>query len=1155
MAILVILVSSDSSEASIDTTVIPTETPIIAPTIPPSSDNTPASPDYSPASDTESDPYEDPSSGHIPPLPAVSPFLSSADDTTDSDTPDTPPSPTHAPGQPIPHGRPYRYHPNGSVHMMTTRKRVGPLPVQQLAVRHHVDHSSSDYFSLDDSARDSSSDSSSKASSDFHLDASSDSSSRHSLSDHSSPDLPSTSVGPSRKRRRSLMTYVPALPPVSGALSYVRAKLIPSPKRVRDSGYLADVEVGYRETSLRDDVIARVALRDRGIDARVVVEPVDRDEIETGVRGSIEVRVERITHLAMPEDIPKPAQEGAVEVTYETLRDLVQRFHDHIQAILVYRVQVRMEETKEMEMKRLEEMGMEETEEMEMKGIEKMGIMAGTMEDSALTWWNSHKRIIGVDAAYAMKRVGLMKLMIEVYCPRNEIQKMENKLWNLTVKGNDLTAYTQRKDCPKLRSQNHGNQTRNKTENKTRGNEVITKAYAIDGGGTNPDSNVVTGHPFNIDLMPVELGSFDIVISMDWLANYHALIVCDEKVIHIPYEDKVLIIRGENCEGESKLNIILCTKTHKYIQKGCQVYLAQVTSKKADDKSEEKRLEDVPIVREFPEVFPEDLPGLPPAQQVEFQIDLVHGAAPIARSPYRLAPAKMQELTTQLQEISDKGFIRPNSSPWEAPNRYPLPRIDDLFNRLQGSRVYSKIDLRSGHHQLRIREEDIPKTAFRTRYGHYEFQVMPFGLTNAQTVFIDLMNWVCKPYLDRFVIVFMDDILIYSKNRKEHEGHLKLILKLLNEEELYAKFSKCEFWLSKVQFLGHVIDSEGSAPILALPEGSEKFVVYCDASHKGLGAVLMQTEKVIAYTSRQLKENVVADALSRKERSKPLRVEALVMTIRLKLPKQILSAQSEARKEENFINEDLQGMINKLKPRADGTLCLNNRSWIPCFDDLRALIMHESHKSKYSIHPGSDKMYQYLKKLYWWPNMKAEVATYVSKCLTCTKVKIEYQKLSGLLVQPETPQWRWENITMDFVTKLPKTAVGRDTIWSYADVRRKPLEFQVGDKFMLKVSSWKGVIRFGKRGKLSPRNIGPFKILARVGTAAYRLELPEQLSRVHSTFHVSKLKKCMADEPLAIPLDEIQVVDKLNFIEEPVEIMDREVKRLKQSCISIVKVR
>ncbi|GKC02878.1 putative reverse transcriptase domain-containing protein [Tanacetum coccineum] len=244
-----------------------------------------------------------------------------------------------------------------------------------------------------------------------------------------------------------------------------------------------------------------------------------------------------------------------------------------------------------------------------------------------------------------------------------------------------------------------------------------------------------------------------------------------------------------------------------------------------------------------------------------------------------------------------------------------------------------------------------------TRYVHYEFQVMPFGLTNAPAVFMDLMNRVCKAYLDRFVIVFIDDILINSKSRKDHEGHLKLIMRLLKKEELYAKFSKCKFWLSKgekaeaaFQLLKQKLCS---APILALPEGSENFVVYYDASHKGLGVVLMQREKVIAYASCQLKllsdynyeiryhpgkANVVADALSRKEKSKPLRVRALVMTISLNLPKQILSAQPEARKEENFINEDLHGMINKLEPRVDETLCLNNQSWIPCFVDLRAMI-------------------------------------------------------------------------------------------------------------------------------------------------------------------------------------------------------------------------
>ncbi|GJT01303.1 putative reverse transcriptase domain-containing protein [Tanacetum coccineum] len=344
-------------------------------------------------------------------------------------------------------------------------------------------------------------------------------------------------------------------------------------------------------------------------------------------------------------------------------------------------------------------------------------------------------------------------------------------------------------------------------------------------------------HPFNIDLMPVEMGSFDVIIGMDWLAKYHAVIVCDEKLVRVPFGDKTLIFHGDGSNNghESRLNIISCTKAQKYLLEGCPIFLAQVTMKKAEDKSKEKRLEEVPIVQDFPEVFPEDLPGIPPTRQVEFQIDLIPGAAPVARAPYRLAPSEMKELSDQLKELSDKGFIRPSSSPWGAPvlfvkkkdgsfrmcidyrelnkltvkNRYPLPRIDDLFDQLQGSSIYSKIDLRSGYHQLRVREEDIPKTAFRTRYGHYEFQVMPFGLTNAPAVFMDLMNRVCKPYLDKFVIVFIDDILIYSKNKQEHAEHLKLILELLKKEQLYAKFSKCEFWIPKVQFLGHVIDSQG----------------------------------------------------------------------------------------------------------------------------------------------------------------------------------------------------------------------------------------------------------------------------------------------------------------------------------------------------------
>ncbi|GJX72211.1 putative reverse transcriptase domain-containing protein [Tanacetum coccineum] len=360
-------------------------------------------------------------------------------------------------------------------------------------------------------------------------------------------------------------------------------------------------------------------------------------------------------------------------------------------------------------------------------------------------------------------------------------------------------------------------------------------------------------------------------------------------------------------------------------------------------------------------------------------------------------------------------------------NRYPILRIDDLFDKLQGSRVYSKIGLRSGYHQIRVCDEEIPKTAFWTRYGNYEFQVMPFGLTNTPTLFIDLMNRVCKPYLDRFVIVFSDDILIYSKSRKEHKDTLRLGAVLMKREKVIA-YASCQLKVHEKNYTTQ--DLELGTVVFSLKTWRHylygtKCVVFTD--HKSLQHILDQKElnmrqrrwlELLSDYDYEIRyhpgnANVVADALSRKERNKPLRVRTLVMTIGLNLPKKILSAQSEARKEENFINEDLHGMINKLEPHADGTLCLNNQN----------------------------KMYQDLRRLYWWPNMKANFVTYVSKCLTCAKVKIEYQKPSGLLVQPEIPQWKWENIMIDFVTKLPKTATGQDTIWVIVDRLTKSAYF------------------------------------------------------------------------------------------------------------------
>ncbi|GJW19781.1 putative reverse transcriptase domain-containing protein [Tanacetum coccineum] len=459
-------------------------------------------------------------------------------------------------------------------------------------------------------------------------------------------------------------------------------------------------------------------------------------------------------------------------------------------------------------------------------------------------------------------------------------------------------------------------------------NDKLLEAF-IGGLPRSIEGNVTASKPQTLEEVINIAQSFDVVIGMDWLSKYHAKILYDEKVVHIPIDGETLIIR--------------------------------VMEKKAD----EKRLEDIPVVKEFPDVFPEDLPGIPPVRQVEFQIDLIPGAAPIARTPYRLAPSEMQELSNQLQELTDRGY-----------------------------------------HQLRVREEDIPKTAFRTRYGHYEFQVMPFGLTNAPAVFMDLMNRVCKPYLDKFVIMFIDDILIYSRNEEEHASHLRIILELLQKDKLYAKFSKCDFWIHIVQFLGHLIDNQG---------------LQLDISH---------------YT--HIRAAVVFSLLNNME----------TLSIRYKVYS-ILDHKS------------LQHILRQKE--------LNMRQNTPS------------------------------------PVCWAEVGD----------------------VQLTGPEIIHETIEK-IVQIRQRLQAARDRQRSYTNVRRKPLEFQVGDHVMLKVS---------------PRKV------------AYKLELPEDLNNVHNTFHFSNIKKCLSDESLIIPMKELQLNNKLNFVEEPVEIMDRKIKQLKQSRIPIVKVR
>nr|GEX54478.1 putative reverse transcriptase domain-containing protein [Tanacetum cinerariifolium] len=791
-------------------------------------------------------------------------------------------------------------------------------------------------------------------------------------------------------------------------------------------------------------------------------------------------------------------------------------------------------------------------------------------------------RTVGTDTAYAMTWKALMKLMTEVFqelvllCTKMVLEEEDQVEKFIGDANRSFVATTVSALLDVVSS-------------------TLDVSYVVElADERNTETDIILigcmlgllGHPFDIDLMPVKLGSFDVIIGMDWLSKYHAVIICDEKVV-------------------------------------------------------------------------------------------LHGASPIARSPYRLAPSEMQELSTQLQELSDKGFIRPSSSPWGAPVlfvkkkggsfqlcidyrklnkltvkfRYPLLKIDDLFDQLQGSSVYSKINLRSRYHQLRVREEDIPKTAFRTRYGHYEFQVMPFGLTSAPAIFMDLMNRVCKSYLDKFVIVFIDDILIYSKSKEEHEKNLKLILEFLKKEELYAKFLKCEFWLLKVQFLGlagyypRFIKgfSNIANPMMKLTQKSMKFewgekeeaafqvIAYASRQLKiheknytthdlELGAVVFALKmwkhylygtKCTVFTDQKSlqhildqkelnmrqrrwlellsdydceiryhpgKVNVVADALSQKERVKLLRVRALLMTIGLNLPVQNLNAQAKARKEENYISEELCRMIKKLEARSDEILCLKNRSWIPCLGDLRTLIMHKSHKSKYYIHPRSDKMYHDLKKLYWWPNIKVEITTYASKCLTYANVKAKYQKPSdvdwsrhdlGIVdrltksahFRPMKENDSMEKLTTQYLKEVVSRYVSLRTtiaiIRLYGRKCRSPICWgEVGDSQLTaseivhetteKIIQIKSLIQAARDHQKSYAYVRRKPPKFQVGD--------KQLSRVHSTFHISNLKKCLSDKTQVIPLDEIQIDDKLHFIEEPINIIDREVKRLKQSRIPIVKV-
>ncbi|KAH0784270.1 hypothetical protein KY290_003868 [Solanum tuberosum] len=769
------------------------------------------------------------------------------------------------------------------------------------------------------------------------------------------------------------------------------------------------------------------------------------------------------------------------------------------------------------------------------------------------------------------------------------------------------------------------------------------------------------------DLVELDMVGFDVILGMDWLHACYASVDCRTRVVKFQFPNES-VLEWKSSSVVPKDRFILYLKAMKLVSKRCVYHLVRVN----DSSVEIPHIQSIPIVKEFPEVFPDDFPGVPPEREIDFGIDLLPDTRPISILPYRKAPEELKELKEQLKDLLDKGFIRPSVSRWGAP----------------------KINLRSGYHQLRVRECNIPKTAFKTRYGPYEFMVMSFGLTNAPSAFMDLMNRVLKIYLDMFVIVFIDDILIYLRNEEDHASHLRIVLQTLKDKDLYAKFSKLQNWPRPTSptdirsFLGlagyyrrQLKVHKKNYPTHDLELADVVFTlkiwrhylygVHVDVftDHKSLQYVFTQKELNLRqrrwlellkdYDMSILydlgKANVVVDALSRlsmgstahvEEEKRELAKDVHRLTrlgvrlmdsteggvVLLNGAESSLVSEVNEKQDQDPILLELKANVHKQKVLAfeqggDGVLTYLGRLCVPMVDGLQERIIKEAHSSRYSIHPGSTKMYRDLRKAYWWNGMKKGIAEFIAKLPRSRRqhdsirvivnrmtksahflpVKTthstedyarlyiqEVVRLHGVHVSfisdrgaqfwksfqkglgskvnlstafhPQTNgkaectiltledmlkvcvidfkrnwddhlpliEFAYNNSYHSSIQMAPYEAlygrryrsligwfeVGESHQKSYTDVRRRELEFEVDDWIYLKVSPMNGVMRFA----------------------------------VHPVFHASILKKCMGDPSLIIPTENIGVKDSLSYEEIPIQILDRQVRKLRAKEVASVKV-